>query len=110
MPLINISTSAKVVDKNKFLEEISDLLSNLTNKSKRFVMAKVDDDSNMFFDNDSPCCYIEIKSIGSLNPSKMVKPICNYLLENLGIPVDRIYVSFVDIPASMWGWNCQTFG
>ena len=34
MPLINISTSAKVVDKNKFLEEISNLLSTLTNKSK----------------------------------------------------------------------------
>ena len=43
-------------------------------------MAKVDDDSNMFFDNDSPCCYIEIKSIGSLNP-KMVKPICNICLK-----------------------------
>ena len=40
MPYINISTSAKVEDKKKLLEEISILVSSLTNKSKRFVMAK----------------------------------------------------------------------
>ena len=40
MPYINISTSLKVEDKKKLLEEISILVSSLTNKSKRFVMAK----------------------------------------------------------------------
>jgi len=28
----------------------------------------------------------------------------------LGIPIDRIYISFEDVPASMWGWNGRTFG
>ena len=42
MPYINVSTSAKVEDKKKILEEISVLLSSLTNKSKKFVMAKLD--------------------------------------------------------------------
>ena len=109
MPFIKISTSAKIVDKQKLLEEISSLLSSLTNKSKRFVMAKLDDDSQMFFEDDKPCCFLEIKSIGSLIPSKMVKPICNYLFENIGIPIDRIYISFEDVPPTMWGWNGKTF-
>ena len=109
MPFIKISTSAKIVDKQKLLEEISSLLSSLTNKSKRFVMAKLDDDSQMFFKDDKPCCFLEIKSIGSLIPSKMVKPICNYLFENIGIPIDRIYISFEDVPPTMWGWNGKTF-
>ena len=39
MPYINVSTSAKIEDKKKFLEEISILVSSLTNKSKQFVMA-----------------------------------------------------------------------
>ena len=109
MPYINISTSAKVKDKKKFLEEISTLVSSLTNKSKRFVMAKLDDNSEMYFEDESPCCFLEIKSIGSLNPSEMAKPISNFVYEKMGIPIDKIYVSFVDVPASMWGWNGRTF-
>ena len=110
MPYINISTSAKIEDKKKLLEEISILVSSLTNKSRRFVMAKLDDNLEMYFDNESSCCFLEIKSIGSLNPSEMVQPISNFVYEKLGIPIDKIYISFEDVPASMWAWNGRTFG
>ena len=43
MPFINISTSAKVADKDKLLKEISILISSLTNKSQKFVMARLED-------------------------------------------------------------------
>ena len=110
MPYINVSTSAKVKDKKKLLKEISILISSLTNKSKRFVMAKLDDNSEMYFEDETPCCFLEIKSIGSLNPSEMAKPISNFVYEKMGIPIDKIYISFVDVPASMWAWNGKTFG
>ena len=110
MPYINVSTSAKVDDKDKLLEEISILISSLTNKSKRFVMAKLDDNCQMYFDNEAPSCFLEIKSIGSLKPSEMAKPISNFVHEKMGIPIDKIYISFEDVPASMWAWNGRTFG
>ena len=110
MPYINVSTSAKIEDKKKLLEEISILVSSLTNKSKRFVMAKLDDNSEMYFDDASPCCFLEIKSIGSLNPSEMAKPISSFVYEKIGIPIDKIYISFEDVPASMWAWNGRPFG
>ena len=110
MPYINVSTSVKIEDKKKLLEEISILVSSLTSKSKRFVMAKLDDNLEMYFDDESPCCFIEIRSIGSLNPSAMAKPISNFIFENMGIPIDKIYISFEDVPASMWAWNGRTFG
>ena len=110
MPYINVSTSAKIEDKKKLLEEISILVSSLTNKSKRFVMAKLDDNSEMYFEDTSPCCYLEIKSIGSLNSSEIAKPISNFVFEKMGIPLDKIYISFKDVPASMWAWNGKTFG
>ncbi|MBO8234194.1 hypothetical protein HA151_06655 [Prochlorococcus marinus XMU1419] len=110
MPYINISTSAKIEDKKKLLNEISILVASLTNKSKKFVMAKLDDNSEIFFEDESPCCFLEIKSIGSLNPSEMAKPISNFVFEKMGIPIDKIYISFVDLPASMWAWNGRTFG
>ncbi len=110
MPYINVSTSAKIEDKKKLLQEISILVSSLTNKSKRFVMAKLDDNCEMYFDDESPCCYLEIKSIGSLNPSEMAKSISNFIYEKIGIPLDKIYISFEDVPATVWAWNGKTFG
>ena len=110
MPFINISTSAKVDDKNKLLQEISLLIASLTKKPKRFVMAKLDDNLQMYFEDETPSCYLEIKSIGSLTPSEISKPICDFIYEKIGIPIDKIYICFEDIPASMWGWNGKTFG
>ena len=110
MPFINVSTSVKVEDKKKLLNEISTLVSSLTNKSKRFVMAKLEDDSVMYFEDQSPCCFLEIKSIGSLNPPEMAKQISYFVHEKMGIPIDKIYISFEDVPASMWAWNGRTFG
>ena len=110
MPYINVSTSAKVNDKDKLLEEISTLISSLTKKSRRFVMAKIDDNCQIYFDDLTPSCFLEIKSIGSLNPSEMAKPIFNFVYEKLGIPMDKIYISFEDVPPSMWAWNGKTFG
>ncbi|MDC3044801.1 phenylpyruvate tautomerase MIF-related protein [Prochlorococcus sp. AH-736-B04] len=110
MPYINVSTSAKVKDKDKLLKEFSILISSLTNKSRRFVMTKIDDNCQMYFDDETLCCFLEINSIGSLNPSKMVKPISDFVYEKMGIPIDRIYISFVDVPASLWAWNGKTFG
>ena len=110
MPYINISTSGNIEDKKKFLEEISILVSSLTKKSKRFVMAKLDNNFEMYFEDESPCCFLEIKSIGSINPSEMAKPISNFVYEQMGIPIDKIYISFQDVPAAMWAWNGRTFG
>ena len=109
MPYINVSTSLKVEDKKKLLGEISKLIASLTNKSKRFVMAKLDDESTMYFDDQTPCCFVEIKSIGSLNPSEMAKQISNFVHEKMGIPIEKIYISFEDVPSSMWAWNGKTF-
>tara|TARA_B100000886_G_scaffold236566_1_gene165656 strand:+ start:388 stop:720 length:333 start_codon:yes stop_codon:yes gene_type:complete len=110
MPYINVSTSVIVSDKKKFLDEISILISSLTNKSKKFVMAKLDDDCEMYFEDQSPCCFLEIRSIGLLNPAEILEPISNFVFEKIGIPLDKIYISFENVPASMWGWNGRTFG
>ena len=110
MPYINISTTLKIEDKKKLLEEISILVSSLTNKSKKFVMAKLDDNSVMYFDDQSPVCYLEIRSIGSLNPSEIAGAISNFVHEKMRIPYDNIYISFEDVPSSMWAWKGRTFG
>ena len=110
MPFINISTSEKVEDKKKLLEEITNLISSLTNKSNKFVMAKLEDNANLYFGDGYPCCFLELKSIGSINASDMAKPICDFICNKIGVPLDKIYINFEDVPASMWGWDGKTFG
>ena len=73
-------------------------------------MAKIDDDSEMYFDNEDTCCFVDIKSIGSINTSEITKPICNFIYEKIGIPFDKIYIRFEEVSASLWGWNGKTFG
>ena len=109
MPYINILTSENVDNKNKLLEEITTLISSLTKKSKKFVMAKIEDNSEMYFGDENPCCFLEIKSIGSINPREMTKPISYFVYEKMKIPLDKIYISFENVPASMWAWNGSTF-
>jgi phenylpyruvate tautomerase PptA (4-oxalocrotonate tautomerase family) len=40
----------------------------------------------------------------------MAKPISDFIYEKMGIRKDKIYISFEDVPGSMWGWNGRTFG
>ena len=110
MPYISILTSEKIDNKEKLLKEITNLISSLTKKSKKFVMAKIDDNSKMYFEDGSPCCFLEIKSIGSLNPKEMAKPLSDFVYEKMKIPLDKVYISFEDVPPSMWDWNGRTFG
>ena len=63
-----------------------------------------------YFDDQTPICFLEIRSIGSLDPSEMAKPISNFINDRIGIPIDNIYISFEDVPSSMWAWNGRTFG
>ena len=111
MPLLNISTNKKVKNEQILLEKASDFISSLLNKPEKFVMVKLTDSLPMYFaGTDESCCFVEIKSIGSLDPSKMSKPICEFINVELEIPNERIYINFQDIDSDMWAWNSKTFG
>ena len=112
MPLITVQTSATSIPKsNEFLKALSAEISKLTRKPEQYVMAILNIGVPMSFAGSSePSCYIEIKSIGALNPSQMSAAICELVNIKTGINSNRIYISFEDVPASLWGWNGRTFG
>ena len=111
MPLLNIATNKDIKNEQRLLAKSSGLISSLLNKSENFVMVKLTDSLPMYFaGNDEPCCFLEIKSIGSLIPSKISRPICEFFSAELDISKERIYIFFQDIDSSMWAWNSRTFG
>ncbi len=112
MPLINVRTSiGDIENPEMLLKELSHELSELTGKPENFVMTLLETKVPMTFAGTSdPCCYVEIKSIGALNPSKMSLEFCKLIARKTGIASDRIYIGFEDVPARLWGWNEKVFG
>ncbi len=112
MPFIQINTSSKsVVENDSLQKEISKMVADLTRKPENYVMTMVQSNTQMTFGgSDEPCCFVKLKSIGSINPSLMSKTLCDLISAKTNIKADRIYIEFIDVKASNWGFNGSTFG
>ena len=86
MPLIKVLTSAtEVKNANELLNELSKELSSSTGKPEAYVMAILQTSVPMTFGGtDLPCCYVEVKSIGSLKPSHMSDLFCKLIEKKTG--------------------------
>ncbi len=112
MPFIQINTSSKsIVDNDSLQKEISRMVADLTRKPESYVMTMIQSNSQITFaGSDDPCCFISLKSIGSLSPSSMSKSLCELISSKTNIKANRIYIEFIDVKASNWGFNSSTFG
>ena len=112
MPLLSLKTSlTSIPDQDVVHKELSSIISSITNKPEKYIMIIIQNDLSMSFDSsNSPCCFVQIMSIGSLQSKKLSKHLCEYIETKLSIPSSRIYLSFKDVPASEWGFNGSTFG
>jgi len=113
MPFIQVNTSSKSIVENDYLlqKDISKMIADLTGKPENYVMTIVQRNLKMTFaGSDDPCCFIKVKSIGSLSPSSMSKSLCDLISSKTNINTDRIYIEFSDVKASNWGFNSSTFG
>ena len=112
MPFIQIHTSSQSLVENDLLQkEISKMVADLTRKPENYVMTMIQSNSQMTFaGSNEPCCFIQLKSIGSLSPSSMSKSLCELIASKTNIETNRIYIEFIDVKASHWGFNSTTFG
>ena len=113
MPFIQVNTSSKSVVENEYLlqKDISKLVADLTGKPENYVMTLIKLNNRMTFaGSDEPCCFIQVKSIGSLNPSSMSRSLCDLIASKTNINMNRVYIEFIDVKSSNWGFNGSTFG
>tara|TARA_Y100001968_G_scaffold301206_1_gene313275 strand:+ start:199 stop:537 length:339 start_codon:yes stop_codon:yes gene_type:complete len=112
MPFIQLNASLKsVLDNDLLQKEVSEMIADLTGKPEDYVMTMIQSNSQMTFGgSDEPCCFVKLKSIGSLDPSSMSKSLCELISSKTNIKANRIYIEFIDVKASNWGFNSSTFG
>lgn len=116
MPLIKVQTSvtpdsAQVED---LLKSLSAKLAKHTGKPESYVMTAFEPGLAMTFAGTTdPVCYIEVKSVGTMNPTQtnaMSQDFCQTVSQAIAVPPNRIYIEFADAKGFMWGWNNATFG
>jgi len=81
-------------------------------KPESYVMTAFEPDTAMTFAGTTePTCYVEIKSVGTMNPTltQTMSQDCQQIGQTLNVPENRIYIEFADAKGSMWGWNSSTF-
>lgn len=117
MPLIKVLSSVSSPEQakvEKLLTTLSAKLAKHLGKPESYVMTAFESDIPMSFAGTfAPTCYVEIKSVGSMNASQtksMSQDFCQTLSQLLDIPTNRIYIEFADAKGYMWGWNGSTFG
>lgn len=114
MPYLKIQTNLPLSKKagQTVLKSASALVATELEKPESFVMVALEPDTAMLFaGSDDPVAFLELKAIGL--PAKQTKALsaalCALIEEHLGIPRDRVYVKFIDVHHSMWGWKGDVF-
>jgi phenylpyruvate tautomerase PptA (4-oxalocrotonate tautomerase family) len=115
MPLIKlqVSPSLNKDGTNALLKAASQMLTRETGKPEAYVMATVEGTEAVFAGAEGPAAFVDVRGIGGFNKevnNRITRALCALLHERAGIPPDRVYVTFTDVPASNWGWNNRTFG
>lgn len=114
MPLIKLQLSP-APDRGRagpLLQAASRMLAAETGKPEQYVMATLEQADALFAGTAGPAAYADVRGIGGLNSkvnSGVTRALCSLLKEHAGIPPDRVYVTFTDVPAGNWGWNNRTF-
>lgn len=117
MPLINVYTSSKPLSDDMARDLLKDLSASVAthlHKPERYVMAGLLPQTRMMFGgSETPCCYVEVKSMGTV-ASSAAKALCAdvsaRLSRALGIAADQIFIVFSEVPGHLWGHGSSTFG
>ena len=114
MPYLQIQTNLPLTKtaEHSILRDASALVARELEKPEEFVMIALQPDTPMLFaGSDDPVAFLELKSIGlpARKTKKLSAVLCALIEQHLGIAKERVYVKFIDVQHSMWGWKGDVF-
>jgi phenylpyruvate tautomerase PptA (4-oxalocrotonate tautomerase family) len=114
MPLLKLQLSIEIKDdlKKKVLHDLSKKIAETFSKPENYVMVVIEQGFFQMSGTEGNAAFGDFRGIGGINSKTTVKfsqVLCDYLMETLSIPKNRVYINFTDIDAANWGWNGSTF-
>lgn len=116
MPLIELDTSCELDagKKEAIVAGLSRAVAEGTGKPEQYVMACVRDRVAMLMSGGAgPAALVTVKGIGGLSKAVnqgLAGKITQLLQKELGVPGERVYITFQELDAGHWAWNGKTFG
>ena len=114
MPYFSIQTS-QTLDASAgaaLTQKASAFAAELLGKPEAYVMTALQPGMAMTFaGSDAPAAFIEVRSIGlsEAQCSAFAETISAFILTQLGIEPDRVFIEFTDLPRTRFAWNGKTF-
>jgi phenylpyruvate tautomerase PptA (4-oxalocrotonate tautomerase family) len=110
-----METSVKIPEEKKteIIGALSKIAAEATGKPEAYVMAVVAEAAITLAGKPGPAAFLDVRSIGSINKKvngRISKEVAELLGGALGIPGERIYISFSDVSGANWGCNGAVFG
>ncbi len=110
MPFINSKVTVKMSEEKKeaVKKRLGEIISLIPGKSENWLMVGFEDGYDLYFqgNQNGESAFVEVSVYGKASPSvcdSMTGAICKIFEEELGIPGNRIYVKYQEVPN--WGWN-----
>ena len=113
MPFIDSKITVKATEQQK--ENIKKALGeavSILHKSENFLMVGIDDGYDLYMAGKKleKGAYVAVRLFGNASSDaydKMTAAICTIYEEELGIPSNNVYVSYIG--TSDWGWSGRNF-
>lgn len=113
MPFIDSKVSLPMTEEKKesVKAKLGQAITTL-NKSEGFLMVGFDDDYTLYMGGNKleKGAYVAVSLFGNASSDayeKMTAQICDIFEKELGIPQDKVYVTYTGV--SDWGWNGRNF-
>ncbi len=106
MSLLKLMCSREVPE--KLLKQLSSAVALVLGEPETSVMVVFDQREMLMGASRGDVAYAEVKSVGGLDRfvnHELTMKICILLNDHLGIPCERIYVTFQSFEADHWGWR-----
>lgn len=114
MPLLRIETSVNLERSGAedLIARASQAIAGELGKPERYVMVTVETSALMVMAGTvEPAANLKLKSIDLPDDrtGALSRVLCELIERAIGVPQDRVYITFADIPRAHWGWNGGTF-
>jgi phenylpyruvate tautomerase PptA (4-oxalocrotonate tautomerase family) len=117
MPLVCMYTSAELPSEEgqkALLRDVSATTAQVLGKPEAYVMTRLAPRGAMTFAGSSAAaCLIEVKSLGGLAgdaPGRLTGALSGIVQRSLGVPANRTFVVFTDVPGRLWGFDGSMLG
>lgn len=115
MPFLSFTSNAVISEEQAsgLAKALSEAVAAGSGKPERYVQVAVPHvrSEMLLAGSEDPTVYMDVKAVGLLEPvaHKLSGLLTAVVERELGIPPDRVYISFASYAGSMWGFNGETF-